>query len=73
MADTILSLLIVVDCSNPASLASITLQGEGIHNTVIDCAAGFVGDQAIQALDPTYCAFKDFMIIGWNRVALDLN
>jgi hypothetical protein len=69
---------IVVDCSNPASLASITLQGEGIHNTVIDCAAGFVGNgdpaqwQAIQALDPTYCAFKDFMILGWNRVAVGL-
>jgi len=63
---------IVVDCSNPASLASITLQGEGMHNTVIDCADGFVGDQAIQALDPTYCAFKDFMIIGWDRVEVGL-
>ncbi len=63
---------IVVDCSNPASLASITLQGEGMHNTVIDCHPEFTGDQAIQALDPTYCAFKDFMIIGWNRVAVGL-
>ena len=69
---------IVVDCSNPASLASITLQGEGMHNTVIDCADGFVGNgdssqwQAIQALDPTYCAFKDFMILGRTRVAVGL-
>ena len=59
-------------------LASITLQGEGIHNTIIDCAAGFVGNgdssqwQAIQALDPTYCAFKDFQILGNNRVAVGL-
>lgn len=66
---------IVVDCSNPASLASITLQGEGMHNTVIDCHADFntsTGNHAIQALDPTYCAFKDFMIIGGNRVAVGL-
>lgn len=63
---------IVVRCSNPASLASITLQGEGIHNTVIDCAAGFSGDQAIQALDPTYCAFKDFQVLGNNRTSYGL-
>tara|TARA_B110000046_G_scaffold69542_1_gene77571 strand:+ start:201 stop:1622 length:1422 start_codon:yes stop_codon:yes gene_type:complete len=63
---------IVVRCSNAASLASITLQGEGIHNTVIDCADGFVGDQAIQALDPTYCAFKDFQVLGNNRTSYGL-
>jgi hypothetical protein len=59
-------------------LTSITLQGEGIHNTIIDCAAGFqsTGDpaewQAIQALNPTYCAFKDFQVLGNNRVAIGL-
>ena len=69
---------IVVDCSNPASLASITLQGEGMHNTVIDCAAGFVGNgleaqwQAIQSLDSTYCVYKDFHVLGNNRVAYGL-
>ena len=59
-------------------LTSVTLQGEGIHNTIIDCAEGFVGNgesaqwQAIQALNPTYCAFKDFQVLGNNRVAIGL-
>lgn len=63
---------IIVRCANPANLASITLQGEGMHNTVIDCAAGFVGDQAIQSLDSTYCVYKDFHVLGNNRTSYGL-
>tara|TARA_Y100000389_G_scaffold25061_1_gene21773 strand:- start:1976 stop:3397 length:1422 start_codon:yes stop_codon:yes gene_type:complete len=63
---------IVVRTSGAANLASITLQGEGLHNTIIDCADGFSGDQAIQALDPTYCAFKDFQVLGNNRTSYGL-
>ena len=69
---------IIVRCANAANLASITLQGEGMHNTVIDCAAGFVGNgleaqwQAIQSLDSTYCVYKDFHVLGNNRVAYGL-
>ena len=48
-------------------LASITLQGEGMHNTIIDCADGFVGEQAVYAQDSTYCVFKDFQIMCWFR------
>lgn len=48
-------------------LTSITLQGEGMHNTVIDCASDFVGDQAIQILTATYCAFKDFHVLANSR------
>jgi len=48
-------------------LTSITLQGEGMHNTIIDCADGFTGEQAVYAQDPTYCAFKDFQIMCWSR------
>jgi len=63
---------IIVRCANAANLASITLQGEGMHNTVIDCAAGFTGDQAIQSLDSTYCVYKDFHILGNNRTSYGL-
>ena len=63
---------IIVRCANAANLASITLQGEGMHNTVIDCADGFVGDQAIQSLDSTYCVYKDFHILGNNRTSYGL-
>ena len=63
---------IIVRCANAANLASITLQGEGMHNTVIDCAAGFTGDQAIQSLDSTYCVYKDFHVLGNNRTSYGL-
>lgn len=58
---------IIVRTSGAANLASITLQGEGLHNTIIDCATGFSGDQAIQVLDSTYCVFKDFQVLCNNR------
>jgi hypothetical protein len=58
---------IIVRTSGAANLASITLQGEGLHNTIIDCASGFSGDQAIQVLDSTYCVFKDFQVLCNNR------
>lgn len=48
------------------NLASVTLQGEGIHNTIIDVASNFVGDRAISVLNSTYSSFKDFQVLGNN-------
>lgn len=58
---------IIVRTTHSTGLASITLQGEGLHNTVIDCASGFSGSQAILVEDSTYCTFKDFHVLVNSR------
>ena len=53
-------------------LASITLQGEGMHNTIIDVGDGYTGDQAINVVNSTYSSFKDLQILGNNRTSYGL-
>mgnify|MGYP003633805158 FL=1 len=54
------------------NLASITLQGEGIHNTIIDVGDGYTGDYAVHVIDSTYSSFKDLQILGNNRTSYGL-
>jgi len=45
------------------TLASVTIFGEGIHNTVIDVQT-MAGTAAIYFEDSTYCALKDLQLLG---------
>ena len=58
---------IIVRTSGGANLSSVTFQGEGMHNTILDCAVDFSGTRAIHVLDSTYCVFKDFQVLCNTR------
>jgi hypothetical protein len=57
---------ITVDTTNVAALTSISIQGEGMHNTVLQCSSGFTGTVALDVTEATYCSFKDFHLFGGN-------
>ena len=57
---------ITVDTTNAAALTSLTIQGEGMHNTVLQCSSGFTGTVALDVTEATYCSFKDFHLFGGN-------
>lgn len=57
---------ITVDTTNAAALTSLTIQGEGMHNTVLQCSSGFTGTVALDVTEATYCSFKDFHLFGSN-------
>lgn len=48
------------------SATSISIHGEGMHNTRITCSPGFTGTVAMDVTQATYCSFKDFHLYGNN-------
>lgn len=49
-------------------LASLTLVGEGLHNTVIQAKSGFTGSSMIDINNQTYCGVKQLHLLGDNNV-----
>jgi len=49
-------------------LASITLRGDGMQNTTLDCASGFTGTDALYMQHSTYCVIEDMGIDGNDQV-----
>ena len=61
-----ISSTIYVRNTHGSNLASVTLEGEGMQNTTIQCKSGFTGTTAMEVTDSTYCAFKEFHLFGGN-------
>ena len=60
---------IVLDTAHVDNLSSLTLVGEGLHNTVIEARTGFSGAAIVTATNQTYCGLKDLHLLGSGRVA----
>lgn len=53
-------------------LASITLVGEGIHNTVIQAMSGFTGSYLIDIDGQTYCGLEGLHLLGGLSVPFNV-
>ena len=51
-----------------SNIASIALVGDGMHNTVLQCAAGFTGNDAVKFVSGGFCKVEELFIKGTNNV-----
>lgn len=60
---------IVLDTAHVDNLSSLTLVGEGLHNTVIQAKTGFSGSALVSLTDQVYCGLRDLHLLGSGNVA----
>lgn len=64
---------ITIDGGGAEGLSSITFRGEGFHNTILSCASGFTGVDAVSMSEPTFCRIEELQILGNNNTTNGLH